>query len=654
MAAIMSPPDYSTAALDRSRLSVRLPKDTLHSSLMASSQHFHFDRETAALARNANAWLSSEEDLARPVSIAESNFSTRSIEHEDYHQPPRNPRDYPVFGSLRYSLRYDDARPRTAPRTATKTESTEKLTQGINDDSATSSRHSDDDIVYPTGMKLALITLALCLAVFVMALDNSIIATAIPKITDEFHSLNDVGWYGSAYMLTGASLQLLFGKIYTFWTIKWTFLATVAIFEVGSLICGVAGDSVTLIIGRAVAGVGSAGIFAGALTILAYTVPLHKRPVYTGLVSGMWGISSVAGPLLGGFLTDRASWRWCFYINLPIGVITMVVIAVYFSDPERHIEPAPWRVRAWQLDPIGTAIFMPAIICLLLALQWGGVDYAWSNSKITSLFMLAAVLILLFLYVQYRMGENATVPPRIFKKRSVWASCFFSFNTGACFLTAVYFLPIWFQAVKGSSAIQSGVNNLPMLLGVVIFSMVAGAIVTYWGYYTPFMIGGSIFMAIGYGLICTLKVDTPTAGWIGYQLLAGVGVGIGMQQPLVAVQVVCDMADVPTGTAMIIFVQTLGGALCVTAGQTIFTNTLIEKIHEYVPDLDPAVVIAAGATNIRDAIRAEWLPDVIRAYNDALNVAFLVGAATASATIIGAAFTEWKSVKGKNIEMAVA
>lgn len=137
---------------------------------MASSQHFHFDRETAALARNANAWLSSEEDLARPVSIAESNFSTRSIEHEDYHQPPRNPRDYPVFGSLRYSHRYDDARPRTAPRTATKTESTEKLTQGINDDSATSSRHSDDDIVYPTGMKLALITLALCLAVFVMAL----------------------------------------------------------------------------------------------------------------------------------------------------------------------------------------------------------------------------------------------------------------------------------------------------------------------------------------------------------------------------------------------------------------------------------------------------------------------------------------------------
>ncbi|KAH7134075.1 major facilitator superfamily domain-containing protein [Dactylonectria macrodidyma] len=650
MASFMSPPDYSTAAMGRSKLSIRLPKDTLHSSLMASSQHFHFDPETAMLARNANAWLSSEEDLARPPSIAPSNFTRRSIEHDDYREPTRNPRESVFSDSLRYSLRYDSTRPRTAP----KTESTEKLTQNVVDESSAGSGQGDDDIEYPTGMKLALITLALCLAVFVMALDNSIIATAIPKITDEFHSLNDVGWYGSAYMLTGASLQLFFGKFYTFWTIKWTFLATVAIFEVGSLICGVAGDSVTLIIGRAVAGVGSAGIFAGALTILAYTVPLHKRPVYTGLVSGMWGISSVAGPLLGGLLTDRVSWRWCFYINLPIGVVTMGVIAVYFPDPERHIEPAPWRVRMWQLDPIGTVIFMPAVICLLLALQWGGVDYEWDNSKITSLFMLSSVLLLLFIYVQIRMGENATVPPRIFKKRSVWASCFFAFNTGACFLTAVYFLPIWFQAVKGSTAIESGVRNLPMLLGVVLFSMIAGGIVTWWGYYTPFMIGGAVFMAIGYGLICTLKVDTPAAGWIGYQLLAGIGVGIGMQQPLVAVQVVCDMADVPTGTAMIIFVQTLGGALCVTAGQTIFTNKLIEKIQEYVPDLDPSVVIQAGATNIREVIRAEWLSDVIRAYNDALNVAFLVGAATASATIVGAALTEWKSVKGKNIEMAVA
>lgn len=455
-------------------------------------------------------------------------------------------------------------------------------------------------------------------------------------------------------MLTGASLQLLFGKIYTFWSIKWTFLTAVVVFEVGSLICGVAPDSVTLIIGRAISGVGSAGIFAGALTILAYTVPLNKRPIYTGLVSGMWGISSVAGPLLGGLLTDQVSWRWCFYINLPIGLVTVVVIAVFFHDPQRNIEPAPWRVRLWQLDPIGTVIFMPAVVCLLLVLQWGGIEYDWDDSRITSLLMLSGVLILVFIYVQYKMQDNATVPPRIFKKRTVWASCWFSFNTGACFLMAVYFLPIWFQAVKGSSAISSGVRNLPMLLGVVLFSMISGVIVTLWGYYTPFMIGSAVLMALGFGLITTFKPDTSAAEWIGYQLIAGIGVGLGMQQTLIAVQVVCDMADIPTGTAMIIFVQTLGGALFVTASQTVFTNKLIENIIKYVPDLDPQSVLAFGATNIRTSINPEWVDGVVMAYNDALTTSFLVATATASATILGALLTEWKSVKGKNVEVGMA
>jgi MFS family permease len=455
-------------------------------------------------------------------------------------------------------------------------------------------------------------------------------------------------------MLTTAALQLFFGKLYTYGSIKWTFLTAIAIFEVGSLICGVAPDSVTLIVGRAIAGVGGAGIFAGALTILAFSVPLHRRPIYTGLVSGMWGISSVAGPLLGGLFTDKVTWRWCFYINLPIGAVTVIVIFFFFPEPERDIEPATWRVRFWQLDPIGTAIFMPAIVCLLLALQWGGVDYEWDDSTITSLFMLSAFLLILFVFVQIKMDENATVPPRIAKMRSVWAGAFFSFNTGACFLTAMYFLPIWFQAVQGQSPIMSGVRNLPMLLGIVLFAMAAGAAVTTWGYYTPFMIAGSILMAIGFGIITTFEVETSTAKWVGYQLIAGIGVGIGLQQSLIAVQVVCEMVDVPTATALIVFSQTLGGALCVTAGNTVFTNTLINKIHEHVPGLDPYFVIATGATNIRNVIRAEWLDGVILAYNDALTTSFYVGAGTASATIIGALLVEWRSVKGREIEMAGA
>ncbi|KJZ80067.1 hypothetical protein HIM_00781 [Hirsutella minnesotensis 3608] len=639
------------------RLSVKLPKDSLASSLASSSRYFLNDPDAHYMAHSINHWLSDDETLPPTAAPTPSTISSLRFMEKAHVRDTQRFSHQVRTSIILGTMPYDSLRPGTLPPS----ESTEKLRPassygsdaGILPNKEESDKREDGQ-EYATGLKLALIVIALCFSVFLMALDNSIIATAIPRITDEFHSLNDVGWYGSAYMLTGSSFQLLFGKFYTFWSVKIVYLTVIGLFEVGSLVCALAPSSVVLIIGRAVAGIGSAGIFAGALTILAYTVPLEKRPLYSGLIGSMWGISSVAGPLLGGVFTDRLTWRWCFYINLPIGFVSVVVIYFFFPDPQRKKEPRTWKTMLWMLDPIGTMTFMPAVVCLLLALHWGGSMYAWDNARITSLLLLSGFLIITFLYVQYRMQDNATVPPRIMKKRTVWSSVIFEFFIGACFLLAMYFLPIWFQAVKGATAVSSGVMNIPMLLTVVIFTVASGVAVTTWGYYTPFIIAAAVLMPIGYGLMSTMNVNSGPAAWIGFQILAGAGVGVGMQQPLTAVQVVLDIADVPTGTALIIFSQSLGGALFVTAGQTVFSNRLLAYLAEYAPQVDAKVVVDAGATGIRKVIESQYIDAVVHAFNSALSNVFVVSTATAAAAIVGAVLVEWKSIKGKNIEMGVA
>ncbi|KAJ7061484.1 major facilitator superfamily domain-containing protein [Mycena amicta] len=514
----------------------------------------------------------------------------------------------------------------------------------------------EDDIVYPEGIKLALITVALCLSVFLVALDNTIIATAIPKITDQFKSLDDVGWYGSAYLLTTAAFQLLFGRFYSFLSMKWVYIAAISIFELGSLICGVAANSSTLIIGRAIAGLGSAGIFSGATIIVANTVPLATRPMYTGLIGAMYGIASVAGPLLGGVFTDKVTWRWCFYINLPIGGVTLFVITFFFAAPgTRKIQQdmSFWS-RVMKLDPIGTVVFVPAIVSLLIALQWGGSKYSWGNGRIIGLFIVFGVLIVAFIVVQIWRQEDATVPPRIFKQRSILAGSWFSLSLGSSFFILVYYLPIWFQAIKDVSAVESGIDDLPMILSFVIASLIAGGVITAVGYYTPFMLLSAVLMGVGAGLISTFKATgTSHSHWIGYQIIYGLGVGFGMQQPILAAQTVLSLEDIPTGTSLLIFFQTLGGAVFVSVGQNVFTNTLVQGLVKNVPGVEPSVVLNAGATSLRSAVPSESVAAVVEAYNNAFISAFYVSTAMACMCLFGAAAMEWRSVKGKHIEMAM-
>lgn len=294
------------------------------------------------------------------------------------------------------------------------------------------------------------------------------------------------------------------------------------------------------------------------------------------------------------------------------------------------------------------------VVCLLLALQWGGSVYPWSNGRIIALFVIFAVLLVVFSAIQVWKKDNATIPLRVVKKRSVAASAAFSALLGASFFSFIYFVPIWLQAIKGASAVKSGIMNLPMILGLVIMSVGAGIGVTTLGYYTPFCIASSCLMSIGAGLMTTWTTSTDHEMWIAYQALYGFGVGLGMQQPLIAVQTVLSHEDVPMGTAIIMFAQTLGGALFISAAQNVFTNKLVSNLAAVVPDLNPAIVISSGATSLAHNVPAEYLAGVQIAYNAAITNSFYVGLAMAVLSIFGAVSLEWKSVKGVQLEMAAA
>lgn len=503
-----------------------------------------------------------------------------------------------------------------------------------------------EDVEYPSGLKLGLLLASVFISMFLVALDRLIIATAIPQITDDFHSVEDIGWYGSAYLLATCAFQLMFGKGYMFYSIKTVFLTAVGLFEIGSAVCGAAPTSVAFIIGRAIAGIGAAGIFSGVIIIIVYAVPLHKRPLYQGMFGAVFGLASVIGPLLGGAFTTKVTWRWCFYINLPLGGAAMVFIFFLLKIPDRDTTKIPTKDKLKQLDGLGTFFFIPGCVCLLLALEWGGATYAWSNGRIIALLTLAAVLLISFVLVQIFMPNTATVPPRIFVQRSIMAGVYSTLCVGAQMMIFIYYLPIWFQAIQGVSAVQSGIRTLPLVLGMVVASIGSGIAISRVGYYTPFMITGVVFMSIGAGLLTTLQVDTGSSKWIGYQFIFGWGMGLTFQTPNLAAQTVLPRRDVPIGTSLMFFSQLLGGAIFISVGQNILDAQLIKRLSG-IPGLDASSILNSGATSLTD-LPDSIKPAVLSAYNESLRKVFQVGLIMVCLTIFGALSIEWRSVK-KNL-----
>ncbi|KAF2737110.1 efflux pump protein [Polyplosphaeria fusca] len=534
-----------------------------------------------------------------------------------------------------------------------------EATETTSQHASTDSKHAKDD--YITGLSLVAVVGSVTLVCFLILLDQSILSTAMPQITSHFHSLPDVGWYAGAYQLASATLQPLTGKLYTHFRAKYTFLAFLFVFELGSLLCGAATTSPMLIVGRAVAGLGASGLVNGGMTVVSGAAPLEKRPLYNGFLLGVAQLGLISGPLIGGALTEYATWRWCFYINLPLGGLA-VVILLFIDIPDITAKPAftLTLVRATipKLDLIGFALFAPASVMLLLALQYGSANtYAWSSSVVIGLFSGTVATFLVFVVWEWREGDNAMIPGSIIKQRVVWASCLQSMSLMGVLIGASNYLPIYFQAVKGVSPTMSGVDMLPSILSQLLMALLSGVAVSRLGYYTPWAIFSGAISAVGNGLISTFRPHTPPATWIGYQILLGAARGAGMQMSMLAVQTHLPPSTLATSLAILIFSQNLAGSVSVVLATTIFTESLKSNLVKFAPQiaLESALEAGGGAQAVRDLVRGRvnLLAGLLEAYSASVaNVFyFLVGLSVVGFVASwGMGWGDVRSKKGKASE----
>ncbi|KAI7969806.1 hypothetical protein EIK77_006754 [Talaromyces pinophilus] len=487
------------------------------------------------------------------------------------------------------------------------------------------------------GIKFILLTLSIIFSIFLSALDSTIISTAIPSITAEFGNLNDVVWYSSAYSLTNFAFLSSWGKAYKYFPLKTSFLLAGVVFEIGNIVCATAASSTAVVVGRAISGMGGAGIMSGAFIIIAVTAKPQYRAAYMGIVGVTFGCSGVVGPLLGGVLTDRASWRWCFWyspchlldqlsktnerrISLPIWATgaTGILFSLRTATANSEFTSASIREKLFQMDFTGSLLATGSMVCFITAMHWGGVTKPWSSTAVIGCLVASAVLAGLFIINERLMGSRAMVQGRLLRNYTFVANLIYVFFLAGLYFPLLYSLPIQFQSIDNVSASQSGVRLIPLILGISIFTMISNALLSmYRNKHLPLTMLGAVVGTIGVGLIYSIDDATAsTKKWIGYEIVTAIGVGLALQLPMIANQALVVSDDIPEATALTLFFENMGTTVFNAATEAAFTSSVVSSLK----GVDAAAVIAAGASQLRKLFSGQELQEVLSSYLDGCRV----------------------------------
>ncbi|MGW0780830.1 DHA2 family efflux MFS transporter permease subunit [Streptomyces sp. NPDC002913] len=482
---------------------------------------------------------------------------------------------------------------------------------------------------------------ALLLGMLLAALDQTIVSTALPTIVSELGGLDHLSWVVTAYMLAATAATPLWGKLGDQYGRKKLFQTAIVIFLIGSALCGMAQNMPQLIGFRALQGLGGGGLMVLSMAIVGDIVTPRERGKYQGLFGAVFGVTSVLGPLLGGFFTEHLSWRWVFYINLPIGVVALLVIAAALHIPVRRTKHT--------IDYLGTFLIASVATCLVLVASLGGTTWAWSSVQIIALAVLAVVLLVAFVAAERRAAEPV-LPLKLFRMRTFSLVAVISFVIGFAMFGAMTYLPTFLQVVHGISPTMSGVHMLPMVLGMLITSTGSGQLVSRTGRWKVFPIAGTALTVVGLLLLHTLSENSSTWTMSLCFFVFGAGLGLVMQVLVLIVQNSVGYEDLGVATSGATFFRSIGASFGVAVFGTIFTNRLSGKLEDALSgrSLPPGVDADALAADPRaiGELPADLRPSVLGAYSTSITDVFLYAAPVVLVAFVFAWFLKEEPLRG--------